>query len=194
MQRLHRNWPVEMQWFPEIAPAFNSSNYPVFTDMSNIRELNRAGRDAFMKRSTLRWGAVGDHSWSQDEAWQMETTRPRRCPPNTSEYGRKSIPRQWSEWQEKESPDFLFTESYQLRAKNLANTPNIQPLMPDEQSKQFLRASTVLVLICKAALRFSKETANTDTFYKSQFVNTASLMAHEQVRNRVPYTVKGKTM
>lgn len=57
MQRLHRNRPVEMQWFPEIYSTCiqqQQSFFFFFTDMSKIRSWNRQERMCLWKQA--HWG------------------------------------------------------------------------------------------------------------------------------------------
>ena len=57
MQRLHRNRPVEMQWFPEIYSTCiqqQQSSFFFFNRHEQNQELKQAGKDVFMK--TGHWG------------------------------------------------------------------------------------------------------------------------------------------
>lgn len=59
MQRLHRNRPVEMQWFPEIYSTCIQQQQSFFfffflTDMSKIRSWNRQERMCLWKQA--HWG------------------------------------------------------------------------------------------------------------------------------------------
>ena len=54
MQRLHRNRPVEMQWFPAIySNCVQSQQSSIFTDIGKITELKQAGKDVFIEMGTL---------------------------------------------------------------------------------------------------------------------------------------------
>lgn len=58
MQRLHRNRPVEMQWFPGVySNCRQERQSSIFTD-SKLRELKQVEKDGFIKTKTLRQGAV----------------------------------------------------------------------------------------------------------------------------------------
>ena len=59
MQRLHRNRPVEMQWFPEIYSTCIQQQqsfffFFFFNGHEQNQELKQAGKDVFMKTGTLR--------------------------------------------------------------------------------------------------------------------------------------------
>lgn len=155
MQRLHRNRPVEMQWLPDVySNCRQEQQSSIFTD-SKIRELKQVEKDVFIKTKTLRQGA-GHESFSvlrQMKNGLYGELCPTLLPSTTNLNMSITI---FPYCGRKESPYFFFTKNYQLRANDLVSTPNIQPSMPGEQSKQFLWASTVLVFICKAALKFLK--------------------------------------
>lgn len=54
MQRLHRNRPVEMQWFPGIySNCIQQQQSSIFTDISKNKELKQVGEDGFIK--TEKW-------------------------------------------------------------------------------------------------------------------------------------------